>query len=51
MDTAVSVGEEQLIIVRERLRLLSIACYIRGGIIAAFSSFFLLYVVFMFGIT
>ena len=51
MDVAVSVTEEQRIIVRERLRLLSIACYVRGGIIAAFSSFFLIYVIFMFGIT
>jgi hypothetical protein len=51
MDAAVSVSEEYRIIVCERLRLLSIGYYIRGGIIAAFSSFFLIYVVFMFGIT
>ena len=51
MDAALPVAEEQQTIARERLRLLSLACYIRGGIVAAFSSFFLIYVVFMFGIT
>ena len=50
MDAALP-AEEQQIIVRERLRLLSLACYIRGGFIAAFSCFFLIYVVFLFGIT
>jgi hypothetical protein len=50
MDAALPATEEQ-IVVRERLRLLSLACYIRGAIIAAFSSFFLIYVAFMFGIT
>ena len=44
-------ASEQQIIVRERLRLLSIGCYIRGGIIAAFSSFFLIYVAFFVGMT
>ena len=48
---ATSASDEQLIVVCERLRLLSICYYIRGGIIAAFSSFFLIYVIFMFGIT
>jgi hypothetical protein len=51
MDVALPVSEQQQIIVRERLRLLSIACYIRGGITAAFSSLFLIYVIFLFGIT
>ena len=40
MDAALPAPEEQ-IIARERLRLLSLACYIRGGVIAAF----------MFGVT
>jgi hypothetical protein len=51
MDAAVSVSEEQLIVVCERLRLLAIGYYIRGGIIAAFSSFFVIYAIFMFGMT
>jgi hypothetical protein len=51
MDTALPGAGEQNIVVRERLRLLSLACYIRGAIVAAFSSFFLIYVAFMFGIT
>ncbi len=51
MDTALPATGEQIIVVRERLRLLSLACYIRGAIVAAFSSFFLIYVAFMFGIT
>ena len=42
--------EEQLIVVRERLRILSLACHIRGDIIVAPSSFFLTYVIFIFGI-
>src|SRR4029078_5390358 len=44
-DTAIPISEEQRIIVRERLRLLTIAAYIRGGITVAFSCFFLIYVV------
>lgn len=43
-EAAVPISEEQRIVVRERLRLLTIAAYIRGGIIAAFSCFFLIYV-------
>lgn len=50
MDAA-SVSEEQRIVVGERLRLLSIGYYIRGGIIAAFSSLFVLYALFIFGMT
>jgi hypothetical protein len=50
MDAALSETERRLII-RERLWLLSLACYIRGAIVAAFSSIFLIYVAFMFGIT
>jgi hypothetical protein len=37
------VTQEQLIIVRERLRILYLVCHIRGGIIVASSSFFLTY--------
>jgi hypothetical protein len=51
VESVVPVSEEQRIIVCERLRILAIAAYIRGGIIAAFSSFFLLYVIFMIGVT
>ena len=50
-DNAAPVSEEQRIITGERLRLLSIAAYIRGGMIAVFSSFFLIYVVFLVGMT
>lgn len=39
------MSEEQRIITREPLRLLEIGYYIRGGMTAVFSSFFLLYVV------
>src|SRR4051794_24570698 len=49
IEPASRISEEQRIIVRERLRLLTIVAYIRGGITVAFSCFFLLYVV-MFGI-
>jgi hypothetical protein len=51
MDTALPLPEQQQIIARERLQLLSLACYIRGGIVGVFSSFFLIYVLFMFGMT
>lgn len=51
MDAALSVSEEQLVILRERLRLLSIGYYIRGGITAAFASLFVIYAIFMFGMT
>lgn len=43
-EVAIPISEEQRIIVRERLRLLTIAAYIRGGITVAFSCFFLIYV-------
>ncbi len=46
-DDVVPVSEEQRIIIRERLRILSIVAYVRGGITAAFSCFFLIYVVFL----
>jgi hypothetical protein len=51
VETALPLPEQEKIIVSERLRLLSLGCYIRGAIVAAFSSFFLIYVLFMFGIT
>lgn len=46
-DDAVPVSEEQRIIIRERLRILAIAAYVRGGITAAFSCFFLIYAIFL----
>lgn len=47
MEAVLPASAEQAIIVRERLRLLEIGYYIRGGITVAFASFFLLYVVMM----
>lgn len=44
IEAVVPVSEEQRIVVRERLRLLTIVAYIQGGITAAFSCFFLIYV-------
>ncbi len=43
-EAVVSISEEQRIVVRERLRLLTLAAYIRGGITLAFSCFFVIYV-------
>jgi hypothetical protein len=50
MDT-IDPAIEQRIVTRERLRILSIACYIRGAVIVGFSSLFLIYVVILIGIT
>ena len=43
-EAVAPISEEERIIVRERMRLLTLAAYIRGGITAAFSCFFLIYV-------
>ena len=51
MDASLPVAEEGRIIARERLRLLEIGYYIRGGITFAFSGFFLLYVVILIGLS
>src|ERR1700760_4047522 len=50
MDT-IDPALEQRIVTRERLRILSIGCYIHGGMVAMFASLGLIYVVALIGIT
>jgi hypothetical protein len=50
MDT-IDPALEQRIVTRERLRILSIGCYIHGGMIAMLASFGLIYVAILIGIT
>ncbi|HEX8281665.1 MAG TPA: hypothetical protein VF551_09820 [Chthoniobacterales bacterium] len=51
MTAALPATEEQRIVARERLRLLEIGYYIRGGTTALFASFFLLYALLFVGMT
>lgn len=44
MQEAAPTPDEQIILTRDRLRWLSIAAYVRGGLMALFSCFFLIYV-------
>src|SRR5262249_14692199 len=45
MQVTVSASDELRIVARERLNILAIGFYVRGGIMLVFSCFFLLYVV------